>query len=81
MTSNAGASTSITLVPNVPVFPVLAPSVPQPYPKPLPRRSGVRPRLLERRDLVQEATDLSEEEQELEDLVSEKVVLYCYGED
>ena len=58
-----------TLIPQMPAFPMLLPEPPHPHPMPLaPQGEGPR-RLKERRDLVHEMDDLSEEEGELDDIV------------
>ncbi|KAF8511150.1 hypothetical protein BU17DRAFT_97493 [Hysterangium stoloniferum] len=60
-----------TLIPNFPNFPVMLPTPPQPHHTPLaPLGKGPR-RISDRRDLVQEIDDLSEEEGELEDMRNE----------
>ena len=51
-------------------FPPLIPKPPQPHPIPLPKRRGVYGNLNQVRDLNREMDDLSDEENELEDLVS-----------
>ena len=61
-----------TVLPRPPIFPTLMPRPRQPYPTPLAvpgRRAG---RLMQRRDLVQEMDDLSDEEAELEDNVRQR---------
>lgn len=59
-----------TVLPRPEEFPRLLPKPPQPHPMPLPKshRSGGRLNL--RRDLQREMDDLSDEENELEDIVS-----------
>ncbi|KAG8973579.1 hypothetical protein FRC05_008648 [Tulasnella sp. 425] len=54
-----------TVVPPPPEFPFLLPPPPRPHPTPLPGRGHVK--LLSRRNLVQEAHDLSDEEAEVDD--------------
>ena len=63
-------ATTTTLVPPFPNFPMLLPTPPQPHHTPLPASGRGPRRLNDRRDLVQETDDLSDEENELEDLVS-----------
>ena len=58
-----------TVIPQPPIFPRLLPKPPQPHPTPLPKPDRVYGRLNVRRDLVKEMEDLSEEENELEELV------------
>jgi hypothetical protein len=61
-----------TVLPRPPLFPTLMPRPQQPYPTPLAipgRRAG---RLIQRRDLMQEMNDLSDEEAELEDSVRQR---------
>jgi hypothetical protein len=58
-----------TLVPRPSVFPHLLPKASQPYPTPLPNRR-VYAHLNARRDLQREMDDLSDEENEVEDIVS-----------
>ena len=58
-----------TVVPRTPLFPTLLPRPPHPHPLPLPRH-GQRPaRLNAIRDLNKEMDDLSDEDEQLEDLV------------
>ena len=57
-----------SLIPPAPIFPFLLPPAPQSHPTPLPR--GKRVKLLSRRNLVAEANDLSDEEQEVDEAVS-----------
>lgn len=58
-----------TLLPRTAAFPTLLPKPPQPHPLPLPRY-GQRPaRLNATRNLAREMEDLSEEEDELEEVV------------
>ena len=60
-----------TVLRRPPVFPHLLAKPPQPYPTPLlNRRPGVYGRLNSRRDLQREMDDLSDEENEVEDIVS-----------
>ena len=63
-----------TLLPRPQVFPLLLPKPPQPHPTPLPKRR-VYGRLNARRDLQRELDDLSDEENEVEDIVS---VIYTF---
>ena len=58
-----------TVLPRSPVFPTLLPKPPQPHPTPLPKAGTRYGRLNSRRDLIREMDDLSDEEDELEDLV------------
>jgi uncharacterized protein YjiS (DUF1127 family) len=57
-----------TVLPRPQVFPHLLPKPPQPYPTPLPTRR-VYEHLNSRRDIQREMDDLSDEENELEDIV------------
>jgi hypothetical protein len=56
-----------TLLPRRPNFPLLLPQPPQPHPIPLPKRR-VYSHINAFRDLQREMDDLSDEENELEDL-------------
>jgi hypothetical protein len=58
-----------TILPRPQVFPHLLPKPPQPYPTPLPPRR-IYGHLNARRDLQREMEDLSDEEGELDELVS-----------
>jgi len=58
-----------TLLPRESLFPILLPKPPHPFPMPLPRRR-VYAHLNAFRDLQREMDDLSDEENELDDLVS-----------
>ena len=58
-----------TLLPRRPNFPLLLPKAPQPHPIPLPK-TRVYSNLNAFRDLQREMDDLSDEENELEDLAS-----------
>lgn len=58
-----------TLLPREPNFPLLLPKPPQPHPIPLPKRR-VYTHINAFRDLQREMDDLSDEENELEDLGS-----------
>jgi hypothetical protein len=49
---------------------MLLPDPPEPYPTPLPRMRRANARLNARRDLVKEMDDLSDEDNEVDDLVS-----------
>ena len=59
-----------TVIPRPKIFPHLLPRPPQPHPTPLPKPGRVYGRINARRDLVKEMEDLSDEESELEELVS-----------
>lgn len=59
-----------TLIPRPEDFPHLLPKPPQPHPTPLPKAGGPSVRFNVRRNLQREMDDLSDEENELEDLVS-----------
>ena len=58
-----------TLLPSKPIFPLLLPKPPQPTPAPLPKRR-VYGHLNAFRDLLREMDDLSDEENEVDDEVS-----------
>jgi len=58
-----------TLLPSKPIFPLLLPKPPQPTPAPLPKRR-VYGHLNAYRDLLREMDDLSDEENEVDDEVS-----------
>lgn len=58
---------SSTLVPDFPLFPYLDPPAPQSHAIPIAKRR--RTRLTERRNLFHETADLSEEEEEVDELV------------
>lgn len=58
-----------TLLPRDPHFPLLLPKPPQPHPTPLSKRR-VYTHINAFRDLQREMDDLSDEENELEDLAS-----------
>ena len=60
---------SPTVVPRGPIFPTLLPKPPQPPPFPLPKYGQQRLRMNAVRDLLREMDDLSDEEDELDDLV------------
>ena len=60
-----------TVLPRSPAFPRLLPRPPQPHPLHPTRDGRSRGRLRPARDWVQDMDDLSEEEDELEDLVSD----------
>lgn len=64
-----------TLLPRPPKFPHLLPKPPQPHPIPLPKRVRAYGRLNAIRDLQREMDDLSDEENELEDIVSAWLVI------
>ncbi|KAA1469428.1 hypothetical protein DENSPDRAFT_835048 [Dentipellis sp. KUC8613] len=57
-----------TVIPRPPIFPRLLPKPPQPHPIPLDRSGRWAERVYPRRDLAQEMDDLSDEENELEDI-------------
>ena len=64
---------SPTVLPRSALFPTLLPRPPQPHPTPL-QKYGRPGRLNSRRNLLQEMDDLSDEEDELDDLVRPCVV-------
>lgn len=64
---------SPTVLPRSALFPTLLPRPPQPHPTPL-QKYGKPGRLNSRRNLLQEMDDLSDEEDELDDLVRPPVV-------
>ncbi|KAG8929320.1 hypothetical protein FRC03_008144 [Tulasnella sp. 419] len=61
MTTNRSPS----IIPSAPAFPFILPQQPQPHPTPLPGSGKVK--LSSRRNLEQEANDLSDEEAEVDD--------------
>lgn len=63
------SAASPTLLPRTAVFPTLLPKPPQPHPLPLPRYGQQPARFNATRDLAREMEDLSEEEDDLDDLV------------
>lgn len=60
---------SPTLLPRSALFPNVLPKPPQPHPLPLPRYGQQPARFNATRDLAREMEDLSEEEDDLDDLV------------
>jgi len=68
MSSYRTAATA-TLIPPFPTFPTFIPEPPRPHHIPLAPRGLAPTRLNEVRDLPHELDDLSEEENELEDMV------------
>jgi len=68
--SRSGPRIPPTLIPPMPSFPFLLPDPPQPHPMPLSSRGGYV-RFSSRRDLHQEADDLSDEEAEVEDAMQD----------
>lgn len=69
-----------TILPRQPKFPLLLPKPPQPHITPIPRRR-VYGHLNAVRDLQREMDDLSDEENELEDLVGHSLfppVVFTY---
>ena len=69
-----------TLLPRNPIFPLLLPKPPQPHPIPLPKRR-VYNHINAFRDLQREMDDLSDEENELEDLASLLHVKHPFSHD
>ena len=67
---------SPTLVPRSAVFPDLLPKPPQPHPVPLPRYGQQPARFNATRDLAREMEDLSDEEDDLDDLVRMLLLLH-----
>ena len=65
-----------TVLPRPEEFPNLLPKPPQPHPTPLPKSGRSTGRLNTRRDLQREMDDLSDEENELEDIVSGHTVFH-----
>lgn len=64
---------SPTVLPRSALFPTLLPRPPQPHPTPL-QKYGRPGRLNSRRNLLQEMDDLSDEEDELDDVVRSPIV-------
>lgn len=63
------ACASASLIAKPDLFPHLRPELPRPYPTPLPKRGGRLPtRIPLSRDIWREMDDLSEEENDLEDM-------------
>lgn len=60
-----------TVLPRSPLFPHLLPKPPQPHTTPLPRHDQRVGRFNSRRDLQREMDDLSDEEEEFDDIASE----------
>ncbi|KIJ69121.1 hypothetical protein HYDPIDRAFT_164771 [Hydnomerulius pinastri MD-312] len=60
---------SPTLIPRPPVIPLVLPKAPHVGPTPLPKADRFQGRINHRRDLLREADDLSEEENDLEDCI------------
>lgn len=60
---------SPTLLPRSALFPNLLPKPPQPHPQPLPRYGQQPTRFNATRDLAREMEDLSDEEDDLDDIV------------
>lgn len=58
-----------TVLPRSPLFPHLLPKPPQPHTTPLPRHDQRVGRFNSRRDLQREMDDLSDEEEEFDDIV------------
>jgi hypothetical protein len=58
-----------TLIPRQPLFPLLLPRPPQPYPTPLPRRGRRVGKFSANRDLERELAELSAEEEEIDQIV------------
>lgn len=67
-----------TVLPRPEEFPHLLPKPPQPHPTPLPKSGRPGGRLNTRRDLQREMDDLSDEENELEDIVSSYRILVTH---
>jgi hypothetical protein len=65
-----------TVLPRPPIFPHLLPKPPQPHPVPLPKHGRVYGHLNATRDLQREMDDLSDEENELEDIVSTVISVF-----
>lgn len=63
---------SSTLIPDFPDFPYLDPPAPQSHAIPLSKKRKVR--LTERRNLQHETADLSEEEEEVDDMVCTRLL-------
>lgn len=59
-----------TVLPRPPLFPALVPKPPQPHPVPLPKQGRVYGRLNACRNLAREMDDLSDEENDLDEMAS-----------
>lgn len=60
-------SMPLTILPDIPLFPYISPTAPRSHALPPPRDRRLR--LSERRNLITETTDLSEEEEDVDDVV------------
>lgn len=68
----AMSTSTPTLVPRRPIVPNLLPRVPQVFPCSTPHPSFAQSRLLSHRDILREMEDLSEEEAELDEIITEQ---------